>query len=216
MYGLGAAVSLIRNVYRDNNRLVWGVSGFASPGFGCRDQVRTMQATYAYLVKDGHRRPSLVVDGAAAVGVLGANGVIAEKYHIPRLGYSPRQGLSSMGPRDHMVVHRDTYRGREALVGITPDLLACFDGGEGTHREARRTIDEGSVVFMALHGDPHPKLNLPDLQRRATLGRLIVWDGKKSPERLEAKLQEAIDAARQCSLPMRPVRLRALQGELSD
>ncbi len=125
-----------------------GVSGYTLPGKNYAVEIQGLQKLYEYLIQSG-RKPDLVVDGGVRTGALGANAALADKYGIRTLGYIPLQGLSSMSPRDDMVVRGITYEDREEYVGGFPHkLLVAAGGGEGSRRESQRALKTGSAVLL--------------------------------------------------------------------
>lgn len=134
------------------SQLVVGVSGFASRGYSCMTISSAISTAYDLLMAIPEYTPSLVCDGATGAGVLGLNGVLAQQHYVPSMGFAALQGLSSMAPRDHMIVGGQTYQDREALVGSTPDLLMCFGGGDGSLRECLAALGAGGSVLSV---QPH-------------------------------------------------------------
>lgn len=143
---LHAAADFVNQMY-SQPRLVWGVSGFASIGPSCGLQADGLERLYRYLSNE-HRRPVMVTDGGSGAGVLAISAVLAGACSIQTLGVSPLQGLSSMSPRNRMVVYGDTYENREVIVGLLPDVLVVFDGGKGSMGEAIAAVKAGVRVLL--------------------------------------------------------------------
>lgn len=134
--------------YYEENRLILGVSGFASTGYPCKAQAEMLSALYRHLAATS--RPAIVCDGATGAGVLGLNGLLAARYGIPSFGVSALEGLSSMAPRNHLMVYGDTYRDREVVVGLLSDVLVCVDGGDGAKRECLWAVRNGGSVLLLM------------------------------------------------------------------
>lgn len=177
---LRAAADLMHRLYAQP-RLIWGVSGFASIGYPCVAQANGLERLYGYLAVD-RRKPVLVTDGGSGAGALAISAVLAATRRIETLGVSPLQGLASMSPRTHMVVYGDTYRDREVIVGLLPDILVIFDGGEGSMREAVAAVRAGVRVLLVSqtgnNRDPRLLINLwrthDDLSRAVREKRMTI------------------------------------------
>jgi len=165
-------------------RLFWGFSGFASKGKGCGCELEAdaMETIYGYFVRSSNR-PRLVCDGGSGAGVLALNGVLAAKYDIESVGFTPFQGVASMGVRDQMVIARPTYKSREVLVGTLPDILVCVGGGGGTRREAVHAVEAGNIVLLVmLRGKDNPDILAgswhldPKLMEANEAGTLLVCE----------------------------------------
>lgn len=174
-----AAATLINGLF-DRDELIWGVSGFASAEYEYHEEGRGLWELYSFLSEQ--QQPSLVTDGGVTQGVLGLNGVLAALRGIPSLGCPPLQGLASLGQRKHVLVHGETYRDREMLVGSLPDILVCVGGGPGTIRECLHALEHGSVVLL-LNLKTYQPGTLPrtyftnEKMREAVMqGRLLVCD----------------------------------------
>ena len=135
--------------------LIWGFSGYATAGRAYRLEAEMMTVLYRYLASQ-IRLPVLATDGSSSAGVLGLSGVIAAAYGVPTLGFCCLQGLDCMAPRDHMVVSGHTYRDREELVGVAPDVLVAVGGHEATRRECGHALKNGGVVLMLAPQDYRP------------------------------------------------------------
>lgn len=162
--------------------------------------------------------PSLVVDGGVSDGVLGLSGILANRFEVPSLGYIPLQGLSSIGPRTRLVVHKDTYLDREILVGLTPDVLVCVGGGLGTQRECEAALEHGGVVLLLALRDYGPG-SLPSVYLEHSItksaardGRLIVCSNVRD---IQTRLPRIIQTARLVSLPSRSQRMEELSRQLT-
>ena len=186
-----AAAALIDGIFTQEERLVWGVSGFASTEYGYTEEGRGLSELYSYL--GGEQQPSLIVDGGVAQGVLGLSGVLAAMRSMPTLGCIPLQGLAALGQREHTLIWGDTYRAREILVGSLPDILVCVGGGPGTIRECLHALNQGSVVLLlALKAYepgtlPHIYFTNERMREAVMDGRLLVCD---SVSTVAAKAQE--------------------------
>ncbi len=165
---------------RMQHGLVWGFSGYATAGYSYYDEARGMTYLYAQLESIG-ALPSLAVDGGMSAGVLGLNGILARRWDVASMGFAPRQGLSGIGNRDHMVVWGNTYQSREVIVGTVPDILVCVGGSDGTMRECLTALRlGGSVLLLALkaeygeHSFPRMYSELPEAQQALREGRMRV------------------------------------------
>lgn len=197
--------------------LVWGFSGFSTPGYSYAVEAQAMNALLGCLKAAGHG-PALVTDGGVSDGVLGLSGILARRYQIPGMGFVPKQGLSSFGPRDHLVVKTETYPERERLVGAAPDVLVCVGGGDGTRRECEAALAHGSTVLLLALKDygPAPMAGAwhdgDEMRSAASQGRLLrchAMDGIGESARLAAA------AGARFSTPNRAARLEALAGLLA-
>lgn len=163
-----------------NPRPIWGISGFATPGFNCEPEAAAMSIVFQHFASTDARMPQLIVDGAAGAGVLGISGVLAQQYDIPTLSVSPLQGLSTMAPRGRVAIFGHTYKDREIIIGMLADILLCVGGGEGAKREALTTLACGGVVLLvAIKNDgPHTLAGswqqAPELVAAERAGRLVV------------------------------------------
>jgi hypothetical protein len=191
--------------------LVWGFSGFATAGYSYATEAHGMNALLEYL-ESTNRKPALITDGGVSDGVLGLSGVLAKRHCIPSMGFLPRQGLASSGPRDHLVVKMDTYRDRERLVGGAPDVLVCVGGGEGTRRECEAALAIGSTVLvLALKAYGPASLDatyhdVPIMHSAAREGRLLLCESVQDIPRAASR---AIAAAARFSTPNRVPRMAA-------
>ncbi len=148
-----------------SDELIWGFSGYATGGTCAADGGRSyaveavgMELLYEQLDSLAEKI-GLVVDGASRTGVLGINGYLAQSWGIPTLGCAPLQGLDAIAPRTYLAVSGQTYRDRERLVGVLPDVLTCVGGGEGARRECLAALEARSVVLlMALKDYPDGSL----------------------------------------------------------
>src|SRR6185503_18163540 len=93
---LEAALTVIRQ--RMGRGVIWAFSGFATKGFECAVEGQGMKQLYDYIGED-----DTSADGAASAGVLGINSVLARLNNVKTIGFAPRQGLSSISHRDHLV-----------------------------------------------------------------------------------------------------------------
>lgn len=196
--------------------VIWGVSGFATPGPDCSAEAGGLAALYQFLA-DMQMLPMLVADGGASVGVLGLNGLIAAMHKVPTLGFSPLQGIASMGARDHTVIWGDTFRDREQLVGLLPDALVCAGGGDGAGRECEKALDHGSPVLLLALRDydegtlPVTYRSWPKLAEAEGNGRLVVC---RSLDELPRCIGLVHEMARLAAV-QRPARLWAMAQLLS-
>lgn len=167
---------------RMQHGLVWGFSGYATAGYAYHDEARSMTYLYAYLESLG-ALPSLVVDGGMSAGVLGLNDVLARRWGVASMGFAPRQGLGSIGNRDHLVVWGNTYESREVAVGTVPDVLVCVGGSEGTRRECETALKHGGSALLLIvkpidqyREDAFPKTyeSSAEVQRALHEGRMRV------------------------------------------
>jgi hypothetical protein len=201
--------------YMSEDELMWGFSGFATAGPAFKTEAQGMSRLFERLEQQ-NRLPSLVSDGAARAGILGLCGVIARRHGVPTLGFTPWQGLSTMAPRDHMVVAYDTYMEREDLVGMTPDILVCVGGGDGARRECQATIRFGGAALLLALKDYGPKLltgsfeQFEDLAQAQADGRLVV---ARSLRGLPKALREVQEAGEHAAVS-RATRLSALRETL--
>lgn len=147
--------------------LVWGFSGYATGGFnrvtnepfGYQKEAEGLAVLYDHLSKTD-QMPSLTVDGGVSEGFLALSAIIAQNLAVPTVGFIPKQGLASVGIRDHLIIAGNTYQDREALVG-TADILVCAGGEKGTIRECLSAIRHGSAVLM-LALKKYPPNSLPN------------------------------------------------------
>jgi hypothetical protein len=196
--------------------VIWGVSGFATPGPDCSAEAGGLAALYQFLA-DSNRLPMLVADGGASVGVLGLNGLIADMHNVLTLGFTPLQGIASMGPRNHTVIWGNSYRDREQLVGLLPDALVCAGGGDGAGRECETTIDNGGpVLLLALKKYDEGTLPVtfrswPKLQQAESEGQLVVCESLDDLPRCIGLVYEMAKLA----AAQRPGRLTAITHLLS-
>ena len=188
-----AAATLIDDLF-NRNELIWGMSGFASPEYEYHEEGRGLWELYSFL---SQQQPSLITDGGVAQGVLGLNGVLAALRDLPSLGCIPYQGLASLGQRTHVLVHGETYRDREMLVGSLPDILVCVGGGPGTIRECLHALEHGSVVLL-LSLKTYPLGTLPriyftneKMREAVEQGRLLVCDSVSTVAKLAQLAYEA-------------------------
>jgi predicted Rossmann-fold nucleotide-binding protein len=211
---LRAAADLVEQTFAQP-KLVWGVSGFASIGHPCGAQVDGLERLYRYLAV-ARRKPVLVCDGGTGAGALAISSVLASEHRITTLGVSPLQGLSSMSPRDHMFVYGQTYQDREVIVGLLPDVLVVFDGGDGSKREAIAAAKGGSRILLVTQtGDNRdPKLLVnswqsdPDLALAVREKRMIICD---SLDGIAAAAEEQRVVAVRSARTFRPTRLAAIR-----
>ncbi len=136
------------------NEVIWGFSGYASEGPKYDIEVEGLTRLYDYLAEIG-KKPKATVDGAVSAGNPGINAVIAAENGVDRrIGMICKQGLGSVGIRDHLIIWGDTYQDREVLVGSTPDILVCIDGAGGTWRECQWALNCGTpILLLALKKD---------------------------------------------------------------
>jgi hypothetical protein len=199
-------------------QLVWGFSGFTFPDRPYAIEGRGMHALLACLRK-AEQLPSLIVDGGGSEGVLGLSGLLAQRFAIPSLGYIPFPGLSTMGPRTHLVVHKSSFRDREVLVGLTPDVLVCVGGGPGAQRECEVAIQNGGVVLLMVLREYDYEQAVQYVYRSSKIlakasqeGRLIICTGLVD---IQARVPRVIHAARRFSLPSRGRRMNTLASYLA-
>jgi len=210
---MGEAARLIEQ-HLTGDRMVWGTVGYASGGFDLTIEGEGMQRLYEYAVADDRRRPSLLVDGGSSVGVLGLNGVLAKKYGIPTLGFTPVQGIAKMAPRDHVVVWGDLYPARQILVGSTPDIVFCWGGGPGAQMECIYALKKRSVVVLMSLGDYgseallHTYQSVRVMRRAAKKGRLIICE---TVDDIPARVDAAMKMCARKSLARRPARIRTVR-----
>jgi hypothetical protein len=211
------AVTVLSRAF-EAGALVWGFSGFATPGYSYAAEAQGMSALLGYLTAAGSE-PALITDGGVSAGVLGLSGVLARRHGIPAMGFLPKQGLASFGPRDHLVVHMDTYPERERLVGTAPDVLVCVGGGAGTRRECAAALENGSTVILLALKDYGPASAATahhegdSMRSAARQGRLLRCHAVPGiPE--AARLATA--AAARFSVPARAARMTALAGLLAE
>lgn len=203
------AVAVLRQSF-ESGGMVWGFSGFATPGYPYAVEAQGMSMLLDCLKSSG-QEPAMVIDGGVSAGVLGLSGVLARQHRIPGMGFLPKQGLFSFGPRDHLVVKTDTYPDRERIVGTAPDVLVCVGGGEGTRRECETALAHGSTVLLLTLKDYGPAAAA--MNPAAAGGRLVrCRDLDGIPE--AAGLAAA--AGRRYSVLKRPARMEALTGLLAE
>jgi predicted Rossmann-fold nucleotide-binding protein len=207
---LDDALTVIRR--RMARGVMWGFSGFATKGFECDVEGKGMRKLYDYIAED-----DTSADGAASAGVLGLNSVLARMNGVQTIGFSPRQGLSSISHRDHLVVKYHTYRQRERLIGAVSDVLVCAAGGEGARRELQRALNLGAIgLILALEGKEYGPNTLPgNYQTFETLrnaeadGQLVVC---RSAADIPAAVSDVVAASAETRDATRPVRLEAIRG----
>jgi|GEM_PF-3038888 len=147
----------------ERNSFIWSVSGYATIGHPCDLEATALERVYE-VFRQSKYRPSLVCDGAAGAGVLGISGVLAEHAGIPTLGITPLQGMASMAPRRHMIVHGSTYADREVAIGAAGDILLVVGGGgldavgkpKGALNEALAAARSGGVVVLLAQRSTDP------------------------------------------------------------
>jgi hypothetical protein len=199
----------------DAGTLVWGFSGFATPGYSYAVEAQGINELLGYLKTVG-QAPALITDGGVSDGVLGLSGVLARRYQIPSMGFVPKQGLAWFGPRDHLVVKMETYPERECLVGAAPDVLVCVGGGEGTRRECEAALAHGSTVLLLTlrdYGSAAACYGGPEIRSAERQGRLLRCD---SMHEIPAAARLAIAAGERFSAPSRVARMEALARLLGD
>jgi hypothetical protein len=190
-------------------KLVWGFSGYATGGldpetdrpYGYAEEAQSLLTLYNYLDEEG-KAPSLAVDGGVSEGFLALNSVVAASANVPTLGFIPKQGLKSVGIRDHMVVAGETYQDREALVA-TADVLAFAGGAAGTTRECIGAVRNGAAALVLWHEKyrddalPNAFLKHKDLREAFGDGRLAVCKSlEEIPEKVDQVLQVDVKASR--------------------
>lgn len=201
-------------------KLVWGFSGYATGGidsetgkpYGYTEEAESLLALYNYLQEEGNA-PSLAIDGGVSEGFLALNSVVAASANVPTLGFIPKQGLKSVGIRDHMVVAGETYPDREALVA-TADALVFGGGADGTTRECIQAVRNGAAALVLWHEKyrddalPNTFLEHKDLREAFDDGRLVVCKSlEEIPEKVDQVLQVDVKASR-------PRRVKAIAGLL--
>ena len=198
--------------------LVWGFSGFAMPGYDYTAEAAGMIELIRALNGTG-QTPSLICDGGVSDGVLGLSGALAKHHGIPSLGYAPLEGLACIGPRNTLVAHKDTYRAREILVGITPDILVCVGGGPGSLRECEEAIKSGGIVVLLSLREYDYDLAVVKTYRNSTVLREAAGNGTfivcGSVPIMRERLSRIMHVARRYSLPSRSERLTKLGRELA-
>ena len=207
-------VPLLTEAYQRN--MVVGFSGFTMPDKPYDVEARGMLTLFTIL--QSTFPATLVTDGGGSDGVLGLSGVLASFFNIPSLGYVPVEGLASMGPRTHLVVHKTTFQEREALVGLTPDLLVCVGGGPRSLRECVAALDhDGVVLLLSLRDYDYPEAVPLTYSRNETMRealkrhRLIIC---RDILGLRTLVPQAIATTRRFSIPARPRRLAKLVQQL--
>ncbi|HJP81820.1 MAG TPA: hypothetical protein VJ841_05480 [Candidatus Saccharimonadales bacterium] len=186
-------------------RLIWGVSGYASIGISCTHQADLLEAFYHHLTTN-QRGTALVSDGAAGAGVLGISGVLAAEHNIPTFGVSPLEGMSTMAPRDHMVIYGNTYQEREKIVGLVPDLLLIVGGGDGSRREGVAALEAGSRVLLL--DSNIPWRTVPKMRDAVHSGKLLV---RSRIDEIPAAATQLQDAALPTMAAARRARLGAIR-----
>ncbi len=189
--------------------MIWGFSGYATGGvdpetgkpFSYAEEAQSLLTLYNYLDEKGEA-PSLAVDGGVSEGFLALNSVVAASANVPTLGFIPKQGLKSVGIRDHMVVAGETYQDREALVA-TADTLVCAGGAAGTTRECIGAVRNGAAALLLWHEKyrddalPNAFLQHKDLREAFGDGRLVVCKSlDKIPEKVDQILQVNVKKSR--------------------
>lgn len=188
--GLRAARRCIAHYFEDE-RTIWGFSGYAMGGYTYEQEADGLQELYKYL-RSKRERPSLAVDGGVSAGNLGLSGIVAGINRVPTLGFVPSKGLSDVGIRNHLVVWGKTYRERELLVGTTPDVLVCIGGGDGTRRECQQAIKMGSpVLLLALKN--YGESSLPKTYMQLEGAETAVQEGRLELCESLGDLPQAID-----------------------
>lgn len=196
--------------------LVWGFSGYATEGPSYQAEADGLQLLHETL-KDIGEQPAMTIDGGCSAGVLGLNGLLAARHHIPTLGIIPRRGLDSVGVRDHMLIAGLSYRDREVFVGTIPDVLVCIGGAAGTEREYATALRAGSTVLLLMLRDypptslAHTYSAVPETAQALADERLFVCN---TPQAITDNAEQALDAARRTALPRRPERLKTVRGLL--
>lgn len=109
---------------------VWGFAGYTGTGIGYDTEAAGIGKFYRHLGQLKYK-PKLIVDGGVSTGVLGLSSIFAKSLHIPTLGFIPFKGLSSIGPRTHMVVCGATYPNRQVAVAAASDILVCWGRERG-------------------------------------------------------------------------------------
>lgn len=182
---------------REHGR-VWGFSGYATGGFSYKTDAAGLTRLYDHLVAK-NEKPALAVDGGVSAGSLGLSGIVAAMNQVPTMGMIPRQGLSSIGVRDHLVVWGDTYQDREVMVGTTPDVLVCIGGSEGTQRECQTALRWGTPVLLLALNDayapsalPNAYKTLPDMVSAVDSGTMIVC---RSMDAIPSSVDALLDVA---------------------
>ena len=199
--GLAAAHAVV--LERMGEGLVLGFSGYATSGYPYHDEGNGMKHLYDHLAEVG-AMPSLVIDGGVSEGALGLSGVLARQYHVPSMGFIPRQGLDSTGPRDHLVIWGNTYMAREKAVGTVPDILICMGGDIGSRRECQAALSNGSSVLLLALKPAYRDGSFPrtydqyeEMQEALADGRMRVctsFDGIAA--NIDALLQNDLQSAR--------------------
>lgn len=211
---LGDVAEVVKTAHEGG--LIWGFSGYATPGPEYLREGRVMRMIFTAL-HQWYQLPSLVVDGGVSDGVPGLSGVIAPHYTVPTLGYVPLKGLDSYGPRTHLVAHKQTYREREVMVGVTPDILVCVGGAGGTIRECEAALRNGGVVLMLAPKNDYDEQSLPGTYKN---NPVIQQHSKNfftctAGQLVQEHLPKVIYRARHISLPSRHARLKKLSAELA-
>lgn len=156
---LRAVGRVIENCIQQDGR-IWGFSGYATGGYSYETEAEGLSKLYEHLAENDNK-PALTVDGGVSAGNLGLSGVIASMHNVPTIGMIPRQGLASVGIRDHLVVWGNTYKDREVLIGTAPDVLVCIGGGEGTQRECQAALRWGTPILLLALSEEYAPNSLP-------------------------------------------------------
>lgn len=182
----------------ENEPLVWGFSGYATGGinsstgdfFSYHNEAAGLLKLYDYLsAKD--ELPSLVIDGGVSEGFLALNSIVAESANVPTLGFIPREGLTSVGIRKHLIIAGNTYRVRETFVA-TADILVCAGGAEGTERECTSAVGRGAAAMILDLAD-YPPRSLPNTFQANQVLRQAFDDGRLVVCKTYDKIPDSID-----------------------
>ncbi len=215
-----AAVEFLESQLQGDQE-AWAFSGFATGGFdpdtrkpySYQSEADGLLALYEHLVEIG-QLPKMTFDGGVNEGFLPLQALVARSLRIPTTGFIPKQGLGSVGIRDHMIIGGETYQDREALVA-TADRLVCAGGVGGTIRECVKAVRKG-VPVLIMGNKEYPAESLPnmyrqdeELDRAFRTGRLIMCGTiKEIPGAVDDLFQ--VDATRR-----RPERVEVIRELLS-
>jgi hypothetical protein len=217
------ALTVVHNAMQ-SPQAIWGFSGYATEGRPYRVLGNALRSLFGFLTTSGNR-PPLVCHGGSNEGVLGLADVLARHHGIPTLGFTPLQGLDSMGASTHGVIGGDTYRSRERLVATPSDLLACAGGHDGTRRELDEALKGGGVGLLLAFEDYRPESLLGSCHTTgstATFAEFLKYGERlvvcRSFTELPAKVSQALAVAAQSSMlpPNRTARFNRLVRYLAE
>lgn len=216
---LADAARLLNNIYSKDRRLVLGFSGYGTAGHPYRDTANGMRRVLGCLREMGEV-PSLIVDGGVSDGTPGLSGLLAARAGTASLGYIPKEGFAEFGPRTHLVVHKDLYRQREQLVGLTGDVLITWDGHDATGRECAAAAAAGCVIVIMALGDKYEPGSFPLTYQRSAKIRIAIGEKRLKVCRRQgdilAAIRWAVQTAARVSVPRRDARLQMLHTLLAE